>query len=131
MTEWIDTIVRIFGVVGTIATAFLGAKLWQWRAQLRQLNAEASQAEAGAASGKADATETMVQTALLLGNPALVSAIGQRLTVLEKWAEDERSWQSDDKAWKEDVVARARAAGWDLPAPPTPPPFPRPGSVPV
>lgn len=144
MNEWIDTIVKVFGVAGTIGTAFLGAKIWQWRAQLRQLNAEASQAESAAASGQASATETMVQTALLLGNPELVRAIGSRLTVLEHWAEDVRAWDIDQLGdWQRRSVAHTRAFlalaaanGWDLSSlppvpgpPPEPPPYPRPGST--
>lgn len=127
--ELLDVVSKVAAVVATVGGGVLGAKWWQWRAQLRTLNAQAAASESAAASGKADATETFVQTALLLANPALVGAIGSRLTVLEKWAEEEKGWQNSAYAWQLQVVAMAATSGIELPeAPPRPPSFPRPGS---
>ncbi|SNS58517.1 hypothetical protein [Rhodococcoides kyotonense] len=106
----LDTIGKVFAIVSTLGVAVLGTKFWQWRSEARK-------AAADAANGEATAGETLVQTAMQLMNPALVNAMGKRLTVLETWAEKEREWQGE-------VLSEARAHGWTLPAPP---PFPRPG----
>ncbi|OZE95097.1 hypothetical protein CH302_19345 [Rhodococcus sp. 15-2388-1-1a] len=109
----LDTVGKVFGIVSTLGLAVLGTKFWQWRSESRKMAADA-------ANGEATAGETLVQTAMQLMNPALVNAMGQRLSVIETWAEKEREWQGE-------VMAEARAHGWTLPPPP---PFPRPGGGP-
>lgn len=124
----LDVAAKVAAVVATIGGGVFGTKWVQYRAEKRNLNAQSEASEASAQSGQADATATMVQTALLLANPAAIAAIGSRLSVLEKWAEDERGWQNTAYSWQLNVVRIAAQYGWELPeAPPPPPWFPRAG----